>query len=115
VLSFILISIGTNIPELSIAIRSLFEKKTTIAFGNYVGSASFNTLELGLLSMIHGQKIPAFGSNYAVILFAVGMFLFLIFSRSKKSISRKESLVLLLVYVGIILMELFLKGGWNLW
>lgn len=115
VLSFILISIGTNIPELSIAIRSLFEKKTTIAFGNYVGSASFNTLELGLLSMIHGQKIPALGSNYAVILFAVGMFLFLIFSRSKKSISRNESLVLLLVYVGIILMELFLKGGWNLW
>ncbi len=114
VLSFLVISIGTNIPELSIAIRSIFEHKKSIAFGNYVGSASFNTLELGILSMLHRQNIPALGSNFAVLLFAAGMLLFVIFSRSKNTITWKEALVLLMVYAGIVAVEIFLGKGWSL-
>lgn len=50
--SLLLISIGTNLPELSLVVRSVFLRNNQVAFGDYVGSASFNTFLFGL-SLIH--------------------------------------------------------------
>jgi cation:H+ antiporter len=114
VVSVLLVSLGTNIPETSIAIRSLFVKRKDIAFGNYVGSAAFNSLELGILSFLYKSPVPADGSNYSVIVFLVGLILFLYFVKSRNTISRQEGSILLLMYLLFVAFELLTGPGWKL-
>ncbi|MDD3897310.1 MAG: sodium:calcium antiporter [Candidatus Peribacteraceae bacterium] len=102
-LSFIgllLLAIGTNIPELVIAVRGVLGRHKDIAFGDYLGSAAANTLLIGLLAIVNGsfilersEFIPAF------LLMGVGFTLFFIFARTKAFLSRWEGWVLFLLYI----------------
>lgn len=114
IISVLLISVGTSIPEISIAIRSVLSKNKDIAFGNYVGSATLNTLEMGILSMFGKDRVPAIGSNYSVLSFIAGLTLFVHFVRSKNEISKSEGLLLFGCYVLFVFFELFTGSGWNL-
>ena len=114
ILSMLIVSLGTNIPEMSIAGRAILSKHKEIAFGDYVGSATLNTLELGLLSLLGGRAIPATGSNYSVLLFIAGLVLFVLFGKSKRLISRNEGVLLLGLYVSFVICELFTGPGWRL-
>lgn len=114
VISILLIAIGTNIPELSIAARSILSKNKDVAFGNYVGSAAFNTLEMGILSLLTKTPISANGSNFSVLTFLVGLSIFVYFVKSKNDISRKEGSFLLLCYFLFVFFELFTGSRWNL-
>lgn len=49
-ISLLLIAVGTNVPELSLVVRSAFMRNHQVAFGDYVGSAAFNTFLLGTLT-----------------------------------------------------------------
>ncbi len=112
IVSILLVSIGTNVPELSIAIRSILARKKDIAFGNYFGSASLNTLELGILSLLSNKSVPAAGSNFSMLIFFVGLALFLKFAKSKSTISFIEGLILLGCYGIFIFLELNSGPGW---
>lgn len=114
IISILVISVGTNIPELSIAVRAVLAKKKDIAFGNYLGSATLNTLELGLLGLISTKPIPALGSNFSIAVFLVGLVLFLYFAKSRKTISRVEGSVLILIYFLFVAFEIFTGPGWTL-
>lgn len=110
IISLIFLSIGTNLPELSLAVRSVAMGKKDIALGDYLGSAAANTLFFGILTLLNGKRV-IFG-NYAIQTLALtllGLGVFYVFSRSKNDISRKEGLILLLVYVVFILVELVFK------
>lgn len=108
-ISLLVISIGTNIPELSFVVRSVFMKDNQVAFGDYVGSASFNTFMLGLLATINGKPVLLSNSYLVSLLFlVVGLVLFYYFARTKNSISRWEGIVLLAVYLVFLGTELFL-------
>lgn len=105
-IGLLLISVGTNIPELSFVFRSLFMKNNDAAFGDYVGSAAFNTLFFGVLSLWYGK--PIYLTNSYVVSLAyllVGLVMFYIFAKSKNTISRLEGLALLVVYVAFLLTE----------
>ena len=106
-LSLIVLSIGTNLPELSLAVRAIMSGKKDIAFGDYLGSAAANTLLFGVFTLINDGEIFTFSSFLFTFLFMVsGLGLFYFFSRSKKDISRKEGLVLLAVYIAFLLYEI---------
>lgn len=113
IISILVISIGTNIPELSIAIRAVLARKKDIAFGNYLGSATLNTLELSLLGLISAKPIAALGSNFSVIAFLSGLIVFLYFAKSQKTISRIEGFVLLFFYLLFLVFELLSGPGWE--
>lgn len=113
IISILVISIGTNIPEISIAIRALLAKKKDIAFGNYVGSASLNTLILGILSLLSGRTITAEGSNYSIITFIIGLAVFLYFGKSRSTVSRVEGIGLLICYFLFVVFELSTGPGWK--
>lgn len=105
-LSLIGISLGTNLPELSLAIRAILQKKKDIAFGDYMGSAAANTLLFGIFSLlINGYRYSV--QNYVLefIILAVGLILFYYFSKSQRNISRNEGFVL----VGIFLFFCFVS------
>lgn len=111
-ISLILIGIGTNIPELSIAVRSAFMKNNQIAFGNYIGSAAFNTFLMGGLTLLYGKTVALTNSYIVSLLFlVVGLFGFYYFARTKNSISRLEGVVLLFLYVLFLAVEIYIHKG----
>lgn len=113
-ISLLIISVGTNVPELSIALRAVLAKKKDVAFGNYLGSASMNTLEIGVLTLLGMNRVEAQGSSYSMMLFLIGLSVFLYFGKSRNTISRGEGLGLLGVYGVFLLLELVSGPGWQL-
>lgn len=100
IISLLITSLGTNIPELSLIVRSVIMKNNQVAFGNYIGSASFNTFLLGFLGLIYNKDI-ILNNNYTIslIFLLLNLTLFYFFAKSKNTITRKESLILLSTYV----------------
>lgn len=106
IISITLLSFGTNLPELSIALRSIHSGKKDIAFGDYMGSAAANTLLFGLFTVVNKEDVIIPNHFFRKFIFIVlGLGLFYLFSRSKKDISRKEGLVLLLIYILFLFVE----------
>ncbi len=105
-ISLIVLSLGTNLPELSIAIRSIVSGKKDIAFGNYLGSIAANILIFGIITAIGGD-ISISNNNffYTFFILFIGSIMFYFFSRSGKKISVKEGYLLLLVYIVFIIFE----------
>lgn len=107
-ISLLIVSLGTNIPELAIIVRSVFEKKSELAFADYLGSASANTLLFGLMTLMYGKTVVL--PNHFLqrfVFLSLGLMLFYIFARSKNMISRRESALLLLCYLAFVLFEAF--------
>lgn len=107
--SFLILPFGTNLPEISLAIRSIFAKKSEIAFGDYLGSAAANSFIFGFLTLLNGKRINV--SRYSMItliLMLFSFFLFYLFSRSKNDISKDEARILLLTYLFFVLVEMFI-------
>lgn len=108
-ISLIVLSLGTNLPELSIGIRSLFSGKKDIALGDFLGSAAANTLILGVLTVFNGSNIiiPNHFFQRFFLMF-IGLALFYLFARSKRDISRIEGVGLLYIYLLFLCIEIII-------
>jgi cation:H+ antiporter len=106
IISLIGLSIGTNLPEITLAVRSIIKGKSELAFGNYIGSAVFNILIIGILAItsngfvIHADFLKILGFAF------VGLLCFYIFASTNNELSRKESFVLLGIYILFVLTEI---------
>jgi len=106
-ISLIFIAVGTNIPELSLVVRSIFMKNKQVAFGDYIGSAVFNTFLLGMLTLIYNKTVFLTNSYVVSLVFlVVGLVAFYYFARTKHSISRLEGLFLLALYLLFLTSEM---------
>lgn len=106
VISLIFLSLGTNLPEISIAIRSVFSKSQEVAFGDYIGSAAANTAILGVLVLLNGGEVVTdtnFKTTLAFMLVGLGAFYY--FAKSHRDISRKEGFALLIIYGAFIVSQ----------
>lgn len=113
-ISLIVLSLGTNLPELSLAVRGIISGKKEIAFGDYLGSAAANTLLFGLFTLMNDGEVLTINSFVFTFLFiAGGLGLFYYFARSERSISPREAAILLLVYVLFVGYEVFRGLGAN--
>lgn len=111
-IGLIVLSLGTNIPELSIALRAVIRNRKDIAFGDYLGSAATNTLLFGLLGAYNGTFAVEPNEFIATaILLSVGLTCFYIFARSKNRISRQEGLLLLIFYVLFLIVQFWNFAG----
>lgn len=107
IISLLVLSLGSNLPELSIAIRSVILGKNDIALGDYLGSAAANTFLFGLFTILNFGRvitIKSFVPTFIIVLW--GLALFFYFSRSNNDISRKEGIFLMLLYFLFISLEL---------
>lgn len=110
-ISLLVISIGTNIPELSFVLRSMFMRSNQVAFGDYIGSASFNTFIFGILALWYGKTINLTNSYLVSLSFLiVGLIGFYHFARTKNSISRLEGLALLSLYIIFLAVEIIIHS-----
>lgn len=99
VVSLLVISLGTNLPELTVGIRSVIMKEKDVAVGGYLGSALANTWIFGILSVLNqGNLYVANSSALTSIIFFLGIIVFYHVVNSKKFLSRNESILLLIIF-----------------
>lgn len=105
-IGLLLLSVGTNIPEIVIAVRAVLRKQKDIAFGDYLGSAAANVPIFGALALFTGGFIVESSQFVATALLAlVGFVLFYLFTRTHSELSRKEGTILLMFYAGFVLIQ----------
>jgi cation:H+ antiporter len=110
-IGLVVLSIGTNIPELVIAVRSIVKNHKEIAFGDYVGSAVTNTLVFAFLPWFNkGFVVESSEFIYTAVLTVIGFAGFFIAAKTKNNISRKEGWWLLGVYFIFILVQIINFG-----
>lgn len=105
--SLLIVALGTDLPELSLALRSVISGKKEVAMGDYIGAASVSTFLFGLFTLLNrGEYITE--SNFLITFFFIGLALtlFYVFFNSKKFISRTNGLVLLGVYLLFLFFEI---------
>ncbi|HLC86903.1 MAG TPA: calcium/sodium antiporter [Candidatus Nanoarchaeia archaeon] len=102
----IIMSIGTTIPELSVALAASRKGYGNIILGNAIGSCIANTLLiLGTASLIY-PITGLLNVILPILLFMIfAMILFLFLARTKFEISRIEGLVFLIVYILFIVLS----------
>ena len=103
VIAVTIVAIGTSIPELATSIIAALKKEENLAFGNLIGSNIFNILAvLGITASfkeINIDDAAIFSFDYfwmVIITFVVGL---LIYVFSKQEISRREGVLLVLIYI----------------
>ncbi len=100
VIGLLIFSLGTNLPELIITLKSAFSKASDLSFGHLTGSAMSNTLILGLLSFFHTFTVNiniAFVVMFAFMLLALTVVA--LFYVTSRSFDRWEGFVLLGIYL----------------
>ena len=107
VVSLLVLGIGTNLPELSVALRSIISHQEIFAFGDYIGSAAANTFIFGILILLQGPFVIT-GNHFDItfLAFMLIFILFYIFIRKDSYLSRQEGIALLGLYWLYILSEI---------
>lgn len=106
-IGLLLISIGTNLPELSIFVRATLGHKKGIALGDYIGSAVMNTGVFAFLIFFnYNPIILGEAVKYNLFLLPFGSILLLLFIKDRR-LPTYESLTLLFLYVVFVIYELF--------
>ena len=108
IISIFLISIGTSLPEITFGVKSMGLKQKDMIIGNAMGSIVTNsTLVLGVTSLISPITINDFTSYFNGIAFVlITCLVFLVFARSDHKITRKEAVLLIVIYFVFVLIEI---------
>jgi len=110
IIGLLFYSIGTNLPELTIAIRSFKKKVGNLSFNNLIGASITHVLILGILSFAKTIKIEVDASYIFLTVFSFFFFLIIyIFYRSDRFLSRLEGLTIILLYTIFVLVQVFLQ------
>ena len=114
-IGLLVLSLGTNVPEIVVAVRGILRGRGDIALGDYLGSAVMNTLVFGVLVLFAGPlTVPSSEFGVATVLFIFGVTALWIFARSKLTLSRSEGAILLLFYLAFLVIQvgnIFHLGG----
>ncbi len=109
----IFVALGTTLPELAFGIRASLSKHGSMAVGNSLGSVAFNSAFIvGLVSIIRPITINGLNQFFFVAgAFIAAFVLFNIFVYSRTFISKREGVLLLMVYAVFLIMEFWFKNG----
>ena len=100
IITMLIIVIGTSLPELVMTVTSVRKGEFDMAVGNIVGTNIFNIcVVLGLPVVIYGN-VGLGGFNFVDILVVfLSSFCLYAFAKSEKTISRKEALIMLGIFI----------------
>lgn len=98
-ISLIALAFGTNLPEFSLAIKSVLSRKKEVALGDYMGSASANIFLFGLFTVLTvGDVVISTNHIQTSIMMALGLVIFYYLAISKSEMSRKEGIAMFAFY-----------------
>ena len=99
VISLTIIAFGTSLPELVTTIISSKKGEQDLLLGNIIGSNIFNIcVVLGIPVAIFGTITPSSFSYIDLVMVVASSLLLFIFAFSKKTISRLEGALMLLIF-----------------
>ena len=103
VIGLTMVALGTSLPELVTAVVASFKKMGELAAGNVIGANILNILwVLGFSSLINPLNIDIQTKRITLpVMFFITLLMF-IFSRTKFRLTRKEGLILFVIYAGYI-------------
>lgn len=100
IITMTVIVIGTSLPELSMTILSAKKKEYDIAIGNIIGTNIFNIgIVLGLPILIYGNVYSTHFNLIDVFTVLISALLFYVFAKSDRELSRREGLIMFLVFI----------------
>lgn len=109
-ISLIIVAVGTDLPELSLALRSVVSGKKEIAMGDYIGAAAVSPFLFGVFTLLNNGEVVPVGNFMVTFVFTlIAMILFYFFFRTKKYISKNQGIILLCIYILFITVELVWK------
>lgn len=113
IMGLIVIAIGTSLPELSVGLRSVLSKKSSISVGNLFGASTINmTLVLGVVSVIQPFEITQMSlvlASGAAIVFILLVAMAAI-GKGKHELSRRTGLLLIAIYIGVLASQALIFG-----
>lgn len=96
----LVLALGTNLPEITLAFRAWRSHARDLSLGNLVGSAFANGLVLGVLAALRPIALghpPAFAVLAAATVVVLGSFVW--FTATGRRLTRREGLALLTIYL----------------
>lgn len=108
-IGILIVGIGNSLPETFFSLRAAKRGQDWALLGNLMGGVSITaTLVLGLVSLICPIKITNFSPFFIARIFLVISALFFFISvKTGRKITKKEGLVLVLIYVLFLITEIF--------
>jgi cation:H+ antiporter len=107
-----LITLGTTLPELSFAVNASRTKKSELILGDVLGIVITDaTVVLGLMALIAPYSFDRrliFVTGFAMVLAAV---ISLGFMKSRTILTKREGVILILLYILFLTVEFSLQGG----
>jgi cation:H+ antiporter len=107
VVGILIFAIGTNFPEIIIAVRSWRKNVSELSISSLIGSGMSNMMFVGIFSVMRPFRYTVDNSYF--VLFG-GMMVLLIalffFYKSGRALRRNEGLVLFLIYVLFIFLQI---------
>lgn len=100
IISMTVIVIGTSLPELTMTINAARKDEFDMAVGNIIGTNIFNIcIVLGLPITIYGGVSSSSFNIVDTSVVLLSALMFYIFGRSNKELSRREGLLMVLVFI----------------
>lgn len=100
IISMTVIVIGTSLPELTMTINAARKDEFDMAVGNIIGTNIFNIcIVLGLPIAIYGGVSSSSFNIVDTSVVLLSALMFYLFGRSNKELSRREGLLMVLVFI----------------
>ncbi|MCI5778225.1 MAG: calcium/sodium antiporter [Lentisphaeria bacterium] len=111
VIGLTIVALGTSLPELATSVVAALKREHDIAIGNVVGSNIFNILCIvGIVPLIRPIDAPGISPVDLWLMLGISAALLPIMATGMK-ISRREGVLLLLVYIGYMVYLFHVPGG----
>lgn len=110
-IGILIIGLGTTLPEASFTLQAARKGQDWLVLGNLMGSVVITTtLVLGMVALIYPIKIidpsPYFIARIFLLISAISFFVFI---RTQEKITKKEAVILILIYSSFVASEILLK------
>jgi len=103
------LAIGTNLPEITLVIRSWLRGAEDLSLSNLFGSAMANILLIGIFISMREITVSVNMSYIVlVVMYALIFILLILFARTNKEFKRGEGLILLVLYILFLLTQGFI-------
>lgn len=108
VIALLIVAVGTSLPELSAAIFASKKGEQDLLIGNSLGSNIFDIcIVLGLPILIYGGLNVSSFNFLDLFMISLAALVLFIFTRKDREISRKEGLVMILIFILYYLVTFF--------
>lgn len=109
IIGILIVGLGNTLPEIRFAIASAKDGKTEMILGNLMGAVIMPaTLVLGIVVLICPIIVPNF-TPFAVarVFLIISAIAFYIFTRRHGKITKREAIILLLLYITFVIVEIY--------